>query len=84
MHPPSKPSLGRRFLRLVSENTLAIFFVHLIVLYVLQHGYLGFTLNGNTINSIIGVPLAAALTMIISLAIIVPLKKVPYLKKLLG
>ncbi len=79
-----KPSLWQRFLRVVSENTLAIFFFHLIVLYVLQHGYFGFTLNGNTVNSIVGVPLATVITLFICLAVIVPLKKVPVIKKLLG
>ncbi len=77
-------SLGQKLLHIISENTLAIFFLHLIVLYVLQQGVLGFALNGNTVNSIIGVPLAAVLTLFICLAIIVPLKKVPYLKKFIG
>ncbi len=80
----SRPSLGRRLMRLISENTLAIFFLHLIVLYIIQRGYGGFALNGNTVNSIVGVPLAAVLTLFICLAIIVPLKKVPYLKKFIG
>ena len=79
-----KPSWGQKLLHSISENTLAIFFLHLIVLYVLQHGVGGYALNGNTVNSIIGVPVATVLTLFISLAIIVPLKKVPYLKKIIG
>ncbi len=83
-HSATKPTSWQRFLHLISENTLAIFFFHLMVLYLLQNGYLGFTLNGNTVNSIVGVPLATALTLLISLAVIVPLKKIPFLKKLIG
>ncbi len=81
---PKGTSLWQRFLHMVSVNTLPIFFFHLMVLYVLQNGYLGFTLNGNTVNSIVGVPLTALVVFLISLAVIVPLKKVPVLKRLLG
>jgi|YelNatPaOPRAMG01_1025707.scaffolds.fasta_scaffold25385_4 surface polysaccharide O-acyltransferase-like enzyme len=78
------PSAGRRLLHVISESTLAIYFLHLIVIETLQNGYLGFAINGNTINSIVGVPLMTALTLFLCLAIVVPLKKVPYLKKLIG
>jgi surface polysaccharide O-acyltransferase-like enzyme len=73
-----------KLLSVISENTLPIFLLHVIVLECLQQGYFGFTINGNTINSIIGVPLATVLTLFICLAIIVPLKRVPVLKRLLG
>jgi len=84
LHLRGKTSVWQRFLHVVSENTLAVFFFHLMVLYVLQNGYLGVALNGNTVNSIVGVPLAAVLTLLISLAVIVPLKKLPIVKRLLG
>ncbi len=71
-------------LSLISANTLPIFLFHMIVLETFRKGYLGITINGNTINSIIGVPLITALTLGICLAVIVPLKKVPVLKQLLG
>ena len=83
-HLKYKTSLWQRFLHMISENTLPIFFFHLMVLYALQNGYLGVTLNGNTVNSIVGVPLATLLTLLISLIVIAPLKKVPVLKRLLG
>jgi len=83
-NPEGKESVWQRFLHVVSENTLAIFFFHLMVLYVLQNGYLGFALNGNTVNSIVGIPLASVLTLLISLAVIVPLKKLPVIKRLIG
>jgi len=75
---------GKKLLSLISENTLPIFLFHIIILECLWRGYFGFTLNGNTVNSIIGVPLATVITLFICLAIIVPLKKVPVLKRLLG
>ncbi len=78
---PSKP---RRLLHLISENTLPIFLFHLIVLEALQKGYLGFAINGATINSIVGVPLITVITLFLCLAIILPLKKVPVLKRLIG
>ena len=78
------PSLGRKLLHLVSENTLAIYFLHLIVIEVFQRGFLGFAVNGNTINSIVGVPLMVALTLGLCLLVVVPLKRVPVLKKFIG
>jgi surface polysaccharide O-acyltransferase-like enzyme len=69
---------------MISENTLPIFLFHMIVIYTLQQGLLGITLNGDVVNSIIGVPLMALLTLAICLAILVPLKKVPVLKRLIG
>ena len=55
-----------------------------MILLSLQRGYFGFAINGNTINLIVGVPLNTVITLFISLGIIILLKKVPYLKKLIG
>ena len=77
-------SFGKKLLHVISENTLAIYFFHLIVLEILQKGFLGVAINGNTINSIVGVPLITVLTLFICLAVVVPLKRVPHLKRLLG
>jgi hypothetical protein len=51
---------------------------------MLQKGYLGFSINVATINPIIEIPLETALTLLVCLAIIVSLKKVPCLKRVLG
>jgi surface polysaccharide O-acyltransferase-like enzyme len=80
----SKPSKLRKLMHVISENTLPIFLLHLMVLYALQRGYFGFAINGSVINSIIGVPIITAITLFICLAIILPLKKIPVLKKLIG
>ena len=81
--PPCE-SKARKLLRLISVNTLPLYLFHVMVLETIQKGYLGFAINGNTINSVIGVPLNTVITLFVSLGIIVGLKKVPYLKKLVG
>ena len=68
----------------ISENTLPIFLFHIMILESLERGYFGFALNGNTVNSIIGVPLATVITLFICLGIIIALKKVPFLTRLIG
>ncbi len=80
----SSPSKVSKLLKLISQNTLPLFLFHEMILLSLQRGYFGFTINGDTINSIIGVPLITVITFAICLAVIVPLKKVPVLKELLG
>ncbi|MGA2681349.1 MAG: acyltransferase family protein [Candidatus Bathyarchaeia archaeon] len=82
-NPPGN-SKARKLLRLISVNTLPLYLFHVMVLETIQKGYLGFAFNGNTINSVIGVPLNTVITLFVSLGIIVGLKKVPYLKKLVG
>jgi surface polysaccharide O-acyltransferase-like enzyme len=72
-------------LKQISQSTLAIFLFHVIVLETLQRGYLwGFTISGNNLNSIIEVPLITLVTLLICLAVILPLRKVPIIKKLIG
>lgn len=73
-----------RILRIISANTLPIFFFHVIVLESLQQGFLGFTLSITSINPFIAIPLSTALTLLICLAVIVPLKRIPYVKRLIG
>ncbi len=79
-----KPSWRRRIMAVISENTLGIYLFHMMIIYTLQNGLLGVTLNGNTVNSIIGIPLMVAIVLLVCLAILVPLKKVPVLKRLIG
>jgi len=76
--------IGNRVLKLISENTLPIYLFHLIVLETLQKGYLGLKISVTNINPIIEIPLVTAVTLLICLAIIVPLKKLPYVKRIIG
>lgn len=72
-------------LRQISQSTLAIFLFHVIVLETLQRGYLwGFTISGNTLNSIVEIPLLTVVTLFICLAVILPLRKVPVINRLIG
>lgn len=75
---------GNRVLRIISANTLPIFFLHVMVLESLQYGFFGFTLGITSMNPFIAIPLSTSLTLLICLAIIIPLKRLPYVKKLIG
>ncbi len=75
---------GNQALKLISQNILPIYLFHVIVLETLQKGYLGFKISVTTINPIIEIPLVTFVTLLICLAIIVPLKKIPKVKRLIG
>ncbi|HLN88587.1 MAG TPA: acyltransferase family protein [Candidatus Binatia bacterium] len=75
---------GNHLLNLISLNTLPIYFLHIIILETLQKGYLGFKISVTTMNPVIEIPLITTLTLLICIAIIVPLKKVPYLNRIIG
>ena len=81
---PPRQSKGSKLLALISVNTLPLYLFHVMVLETLQKGYLGFAINGNTINSVVGVPLNTVITLFVSLGIILGLKKIPGLKRLIG
>ncbi len=78
-----RPRLNRA-VKVVSANTLPIFLFHPIVLETLQNGYLGVTISITTLNPFIEIPLITALTLLICLAVIVPLKKIPGVKRVIG
>ena len=69
--------------RWIGQNTLPIYVVHIIVLESLQMGLLGFTLP-STGNLILDAPCTAAIVFALSVALIYPLKKLPYLKNCIG
>ena len=75
---------GSRALKVISENTLPIYLFHIIILETLQKGYLGFKISITTMNPTVEIPLVSAITLLVCLAIIVPLKKIPYVKRILG
>src|ERR1035441_6206025 len=64
------PSKINKLVKIISQNTLAIFLFRVIVLESLQNGYFGFALNRNTLNPIIEVPLMTVIVLFISLFII--------------
>ncbi len=68
----------------VSENTLPIYLMHFFIMQLLQYGYLGVTINQATISPIIEIPLLVAATFALTAAILYPLKKIPYIKYVIG
>lgn len=85
---PSQPKAGgklapaQKLIKLISVNTLGIFFIHVMIIESIELGYLGFSLNRTILNPIVEVPLLATVVLFSSLAIIILLKKVPYLRRL--
>ena len=78
------PSGVNKLLHTASENTLPIYLFHMLLVEAFQKGLFGFTLNIMTTNPIIMTPLLAAIVFLLSLGVIVPLKRVPYIKQLIG
>jgi apolipoprotein N-acyltransferase len=50
------------------------------VIETIQWGLLGFTLNRETLNPVLGVPLTMFITLFVSLGIVLVLKKIPKFK----
>jgi surface polysaccharide O-acyltransferase-like enzyme len=73
-----------KVLKVISVNTLGIFLIHYIPLEILQKGYLGVKISVTTMNPIIEIPLVTVLTLLMCLAIILPLSKIPYVKRIFG
>jgi len=71
-------------LSVISQNTLPIYLFHVMVLETLQKGYLGFKISVTSMNPILEIPLITFIALFVSLGVILPLKKVPYLRRLIG
>lgn len=75
---------GSRLLSLISQNTIPIYLFHMMILEALQKGFFGFQISLATMNPVLEVPLITAVTLLICLAVIYPLKKVPLVKRIIG
>jgi surface polysaccharide O-acyltransferase-like enzyme len=82
--PGSTETVGKRFVRAISRNTLPIFLFHVIILESFERGFFGFTLSPLTLNPIFEIPLIAVLTFFITLGLVLIMRKVPILNKLIG
>jgi surface polysaccharide O-acyltransferase-like enzyme len=82
--PSSKPTSFKRLVKAISRNTLPIFLFHVIILECFLRGFFGFTLSSATLNPIAEIPLSAALTLLLTLGLVLLMRKVPILKKLIG
>ena len=68
----------------IGQNTLPIYLFHVIVLETFQKGLLGFTISVNTLTPAYEIPLLAIIALFVCLGIIMLLKKIPYLRRLIG
>lgn len=68
----------------ISTNTLPIYLFHVIILESLQKGFFGFKLSLTVMNPIIEIPLITAATFLITLGLVLLMKKVPILRRLIG
>jgi surface polysaccharide O-acyltransferase-like enzyme len=80
----SKPARMKKLIHLIGQNTLPIYLFHMILVEAFEKGLFGFTLTIMVANPLITVPFITFLILFLSLAIIVPLKKIPVFKQLLG
>ena len=80
----TRPSVVHKLIKVISENTLGIFFIHVMIIESIQNGYFGFAINRTILNPVIEVPLLTAIVLFVSLGIILLLKKIPYLNKLIA
>jgi len=71
-----------KLLRLISQNTLPIYLMHIIILETFQNGFLGIRISVNTLPPIWEIPFLAVITMFICLGIALVLKKIPILQKI--
>ena len=75
---------GNMLVSQISQNSLPLYLFHVMIIESFEKGYFGFTLNINTLNPIIEIPLITAMTLFVTLGLILALKKIPYAKNLLG
>jgi surface polysaccharide O-acyltransferase-like enzyme len=73
-----------RVMHWVSQNTLDIYLIHIIVLVALTNRVFGVFLNTLTYIPLIDVPIYTVLVFVISAFLVFMLKKIPYVKKLIG
>jgi surface polysaccharide O-acyltransferase-like enzyme len=85
--PPSRAesrySGVNRLIHWTGQNTLPIYLIHMMVLESLALGLFGVTLPYIGL-SIVRIPLTAFLVFLLSAAIVYPLMRIPYVKRLIG
>jgi surface polysaccharide O-acyltransferase-like enzyme len=76
---------GSRIIHWVSQNTLPIYLIHMIIVITLSsNGLPGLWLNSLTHTPLIDVPVFAVIVFSVSVAVIYAAKKVPVLQRLVG
>jgi surface polysaccharide O-acyltransferase-like enzyme len=82
--PGSSHRLANRFIVALSRNSLPIYLFQLIILESLQMGFFGFRISLMTMNPIVEIPLITVVTLLITLGLVLLMRRVPILKKLIG
>ena len=86
--PPAKIESHSKFnraLHWVSQNTLPIYLIHIIVIQTLTFGpFFGVWLNNILFVPLVDAPAFAVIVFTVSCALVYGLKKIPYMKKLIG
>ncbi|MFZ7137932.1 MAG: acyltransferase [archaeon] len=74
----------KKLVQLIGQNSLFIFLFHVMVLQSLQMGFFGFQISLATMNPFIEVPLITVVTLLICLAVVYPLTKIPVIRTIVG
>jgi surface polysaccharide O-acyltransferase-like enzyme len=82
--PGKNYPLAGRLVRAISQNSLPIYVFQLIILETLQKGYLGFKISLTEMNPIIEIPLITAVTLFVTLGLVLLMRQVPVLRRLIG
>ena len=78
----SHPRIGK-LTQLISQNTLPIYLFHVMIIEALAIGTLGFTLN-LAVMPIVEIPVVAVAILLVTLGLVLLMKKVPVLRRLIG
>ncbi len=74
----------KKWLHWLSKTVFGVYLVHVIILEILDSGWLGFRLSGFVWQPFIAVPVTAVVVFTISTAIVFLLQKIPYVKVVAG
>jgi surface polysaccharide O-acyltransferase-like enzyme len=76
--------LGAKLVSLISQYTLPVYLLHVMVLESLEKGYFGFRLSATTLNPFVEIPLITVITLFICVSVVFLLKRIPLVKKIIG
>jgi surface polysaccharide O-acyltransferase-like enzyme len=74
----------KQLAKAISDNTLPIFFFHVIIIETLNQGLLGFRISLLEITPAIEIPLITVVTLFLTLGLVLLFKKIPVLRTLIG
>jgi len=71
-------------IRAVAATSFGVYLVHPLLLDVLGSGVLGFELTAATLPPLIGIPLLSVAVLAVSVALMLVLRRIPFVGKALG